>query len=330
MRRLRRILVAIKDPEARRFPAVSKAAQLARAAQAELVLFHALAAPVYLDADISLLNAGLADLERGTQDACRARLEAIARPLRRRGIEVSTSAQWDYPTYEAILREAARCKADLVVAERHAGRHIAAGLLHLTDWELLRLSPVPVLLVKRTAPWKRPVVLAAVDPDHRYGKPARLDAEILAAAAGLSQALKGTLHAVHAFVPLPVASFARGNVISEATLARLQADAANAARGKVQRLLGRLAVPDARRHVIGRHPADVIPQVAANCRANVLVMGMIARSGLKRLLIGNTAERILDRLACDVLIVKPRNLVKPPPRTRRGARYVSIQPAAGV
>jgi len=35
-------------------------------------------------------------------------------------------------------------------------------------------------------------------------------------------------------------------------------------------------------------------------------MGAVSRSALARLLIGNTAERVLDKLSCDVLIVKPR------------------------
>jgi universal stress protein E len=34
-------------------------------------------------------------------------------------------------------------------------------------------------------------------------------------------------------------------------------------------------------------------------------MGAVSRSGLKRLFLGNTAEEVLDKLSCDVLIVKP-------------------------
>jgi universal stress protein E len=37
----------------------------------------------------------------------------------------------------------------------------------------------------------------------------------------------------------------------------------------------------------------------------MLVMGAISRSAVGRLLIGSTAERVLDALPCDVLIVKP-------------------------
>jgi universal stress protein E len=33
-------------------------------------------------------------------------------------------------------------------------------------------------------------------------------------------------------------------------------------------------------------------------------MGAMSRSGLKRIFIGNTAEKVLDSLQCDVLIVR--------------------------
>jgi universal stress protein E len=45
-------------------------------------------------------------------------------------------------------------------------------------------------------------------------------------------------------------------------------------------------------------------------------MGAVSRSALRRLLIGNTAERVLDELGCDVLIVKPRGFKTTVPRRR--------------
>jgi hypothetical protein len=49
-------------------------------------------------------------------------------------------------------------------------------------------------------------------------------------------------------------------------------------------------------------------------------MGAISRSGYKRLLIGNTAERILDELTCDVLVIKPESFRSDIPRASRGVR----------
>jgi len=320
MRSIRRILVAVKDPAAKALPGVLKAAQLGRALDAELVLFQAIG-------EISYPTGDLADAKLSTRDACVERLNTLARRLRHGGTRVTVSAQFDYPGYEAIIREAGRVNADLIVAERHTGRHLAPALLHLTDWELLRRSPKPVLLVKRPEPYRRPVVLAAVDPDHSYGKPRRLDLDIVHVGSRVATAMHGALHAVYAYVPVPLTSFANG-ATSAGEVARVQERSKATAVGKLQRALRTAAVPPSRRHVVGRHAGDAIVQVAADTRCAIVVMGAISRSGVRRLLIGNTAEKVLDHLPCDVLIVKPPHLVKGVPRGRRGARYISFEPLA--
>jgi universal stress protein E len=328
MSAIRCILAAVKDPGARRLAGVRKAARLAAALGAELVLFHAIAEPLYvggIDGDLSPLYDSPPDIERLTLEAQRARLERIAHRLRRTGLKVSVSVAWDYPAYEAIVREACRIGAGLIVAEQHPGRHLAAGLLHLNDWELLRLAPMPVLLVKQARAFRRPVILAAVDPDHAYEKPTRLNQQILRLGAALARALHGALHAGYAYVPLPLTAFSAGALPNEEVIG-LEARATRSARARLQRTVGNVGIPRTRQHVLGRHPVDAIAQLATRTGSSIVVMGAISRSGLKRLLIGNTAERVLDRLACDVLIVKPAGLIKPPARTRRGARYFGVQP----
>jgi len=326
MRRIRRILLAIKDPGARALPALGKAAQIARALDAELVLFQAIDAPLYLD-NYVVPARGVRQLERSMRAAALARLERHTARLRKLGLRVSVCADWDYPAYEAVVRAASREGAELIVAERHAGRHLAAGLLHLTDWELLRLAPLPVLLVKRGGLYRQPRILAAVDPDHRYAKPVQLDREILAAAGLLAGALRGRLHAVHAYSPLPLTAYTRGT-LSQDILDDLQRRSARVAAEKLARLADPAGIPASRRHLIARHPSDAIEQAAVETRSDIVVMGALARSGLKRLLIGNTAERVLDHLPCDLLVVKPGGFRGQVPRRRRGARFLSVPSAS--
>ena len=323
MPHIRRILVAVKDGASGACPAMSKAAHLARALGAELVLFQAISAALQLPGDLAVRPDSFAFAARRGRDACLEQLERIARRLRRAGLEVSVSAEWDFPAYEAVIREAARRRADLIVAERHKGGHLAASLLHPTDWELLRRSPQPVLIVKRAGAYRRPVILAALDPEHSYDKPARLDTDIARIAAALAAVLGGQLHAVHAYGALPATVFARGTVLSDEEVARLESRAEAAAEGRLGRLLRKARVSTPHLHVVGRHPADTIEEFARETGSAIVVMGAIARSGLKRLLIGNTAEKVLDRLPCDVLVVKPAGFKKAVPRSRRGARYVS-------
>jgi universal stress protein E len=325
MRSIRRILVALKDPEAAAAPALVKAAQLAKALGAELELFHAIATPLYVDGYGSS-SLELPQLERSMRARALQGLEKLAAGLKRQRIKVSVAAAWDFPAYEAIIRRANRIKADLIVADQRDGRHLAAGLLHLTDWELLRLSPAAVLLVKTPGPYRRPVVLAAVDPGHTNSKPAKLDERILLTSSIITGALRGTLHALHAYVPFPFAA-EPDVMISQETVKRLQAEAAAAAQRGLDRALRTTRISKVRRHLVGRHPSDAIEQTAREIHSAIVVMGAVSRSGLKRLFIGNTAERVLDQLSCDILVVKPAHFTDRVSRARRGVRMVAAASA---
>ncbi len=131
-------------------------------------------------------------------------LESIAGRGRALGIEVKGSNGVGLSPREAIVR---RTTADGRGPDRRRmprGKRVAPLFaLHLTDWELLRYGPMPVLLVKSRKPYDRPTLLAAVDPTHANAKPARLDDEILDVATALRRTLRGSLRVAHAFVPIP-------------------------------------------------------------------------------------------------------------------------------
>lgn len=52
-------------------------------------------------------------------------------------------------------------------------------------------------------------------------------------------------------------------------------------------------------------------QIITKSRINLLVMGTLARTGIRGVLIGNTAEKILDQVRCSVVAVKPPGFVSP-------------------
>lgn len=184
-----RILVAVKALDGKPLPAVLKAAQLARAYGAQLELFHALATPVYADPVLTSAQ-GMVSLEHELRQNALRRLESIADRLRVHSIKVTVSADWDYPAHEAVVRRAQVIKADLIVASLHSGRHRLPWLLRLTDWELVRQSPIPLLLVKNPRPYRHPAVLVAIDPARAYEKPLQLDKEILRIGRTLTTALR--------------------------------------------------------------------------------------------------------------------------------------------
>jgi universal stress protein E len=327
MRPIRRILVAVKDPGAKSLPAVAKGAQLARAFGAHLELFHGISSPLYIDA--YSYEESIQRIEDRARNQYTARLEKIAAGLRADGLKVDVSATWDFPTYEAIVRRAGRDGSDLIVAERHAKPHILPGLLQLTDWELLRTSPVPVLLVKTPTPYRRPVVLAAVDPADHLSKPAALDREILGLAKTLSRALRGPLHAVNAYDPMPLQPPPR-RLLTEEAVQKVIADTKNAARRSFVRLIGPTKIPKNQCHLVGRHPIDGIEQTARKVHSSIVVIGAVSRSGLRRFFFGNTAEALLDSLNCDMLVVKPPQFAPRVQKRIRGPRLASTTLIPGV
>lgn len=316
----KRILVAIKDPSARTMPAVRKAAQLARASGATLELFHALSETVMVDA-LEARRQSLRDYEHERHAAIMKRLEAVARRIRRHGIEVTTAAEWDYPVAEAIIRRALRSQADMIVAERHATRHVASWMLAYTDWELLRDAPCPVLLVKQARAWHRPVVMTALDPFHQNAKPARLDIALLQAASQLTTGLRGSLRIVHCVPPSILITSA---IMNAPAAVDVTAAVLRKARQALAAEVARVPLPSHQLKVLEGTAREALPAAAKALRADIVVMGAVSRSGLKRLFIGNTAEAVLDALPCDVLIVKPGRFQTKVPRRSRGAQLIAL------
>jgi universal stress protein E len=317
----RKILVAVKDPTASYLPAVDKAARLAKGFGAKLELFHGITEPVM--SEPYLYGAGdIRKIRRETRKACLDRLEKIAAPLREQGLSVTASTDWDFPPHEAIVRHARKHKADLIVAQSHQGRRTAPWALHLTDWELLRTSPVPVLLVKSGANWSDMNVLAAVDPAHRWAKPAKLDSRILSAAAAYTSALKGKLHVMHAYRPMMTGPVPLAGT-SALAIQEFAEGAESRAKQEFKAVVAAYRLPANRLHVVQGAALEAIPRVAQEIGSGLVVMGALSRSGLKRVFIGNTAEQVLNALPCDVLVVKPLDFKTSVPARSRGMHFVS-------
>jgi len=322
---IRRILFAVRDPEAPSQPGILKAIRIAKSFGASLELFHALATPVFRSLQ-PLAGESIDSLRIAAVDRVRNRLARFAAAARKHKVDLQLSASWDFPPHEAIVRRAEKIRADLIVAECHRGRRSRPWLIHLTDWELLRTSALPVLLLKNSRTYQRPVVLAAVDPSHAYSKPARLDADILSAGAQFSVALHGKLHVMHANNPplgmLPLADPSMDAASIAITLDALERQD----RETFDNFMGAMDIAPARKHLVSSPPTRAIPAVARSTKAELVVMGAVSRSGLKRVFIGNTAERVLAALPCDVLVVKPRGTKTRVASKERGMRVVP-QPA---
>lgn len=324
MKPIQRVLVAVKNPDLRRQPGVDKALHIARRLGASVELFNAISTPVFLELE-PLNGRSIPEIRREALALRLARLETIAKRSHKLGVETTCHVAWDFPPHEAIVRRAARIHADLIIAECHEGKRFKPWLLHLTDWELLRLSPRPVLLLKNDKPWGAPVILAAVDPSHAHAKPARLDAAIVDCATLLGKALRGSVELMHANFPASFGAFADDPAMGMSSIAQLYDQQRANSKASFQDFAAKAGIAKSRCHLVDTDPIFGIPHVARKVGASVVVMGALSRSGLKRVFIGNTAERVLEAVPCDVLVIKPVRATPRVGRVARGMRVVSNQ-----
>ena len=221
-----------------------------------------------------------------------------------------------------VIRTVLRDGYDLVIKVAESPDYLPR-LFGSTDMHLLRKCPCPLWLMKPREKVVLEKVLAAVDFDPLPSPnniQDQLNQRILAIASSLANDNGAPLHLVHAWE-----AFAEGRMRARADKdtdvldhywQKEHAIHQGAMAGLVAWL--RRAMDEQRfaRLNLGLHlpkgaAIKIIPQLATDLAAGVVVMGTVARTGIPGLLIGNTAETILDQLTCSVLAVKPPGFVSP-------------------
>ena len=75
-------------------------------------------------------------------------------------------------------------------------------------------------------------------------------------------------------------------------------------REKLDALASATGVDEKHTHQLPGDTKELLPAFARSKGADLVVMGALARWGLKRAILGSTAEKVLDHLPCDILIVR--------------------------
>jgi universal stress protein E len=286
------ILVVIDSIAGHDQPVLERAASLAERSGARLELFTCCYDP---DVDSGRIAESVPSARGRLLEQQRQQLDGLAAPLRNRGCVVSVDVVWDHPFERAIIEKAAAHDYWLVAKDTHHHNLLQRTLLSNVDWHLIRECPAPLLLVKGRKLNREPNVLAAVDPLNEHDKPAALDDRIVTFSADLARVVGGQLHVMHSYAaPLGIE-----------LPADVQKIIAQEHRHAMSKLLDTHAALLCRPHLYEGLTHECLLKAAQEHAADFVVMGAVARRGLKRLFIGSTAERVLDRLPCDLVIIKP-------------------------
>lgn len=299
-------ILCVVDPTVETQPALERAAWLASRTRAELDLLICYYNE-YLSGTRFFDSASLEQARADVLDGYGQRLERLAEPFRRQGLTVRTVAIWDHPLHEGIVRHAAAINADIVFKDTHHHSAVSRAVLTNTDWNLIRSCASPLWLVKPVAMPANPLFIAAIDPMNANDKPAALDDRILATGKRLAGATGGQLHAFHAYDPRIAISSATANAYIPVSLPfdEIENEMRTQHQNRFEELTEFHHIDPASAHLVSGLTHEELPDLALRLGAAVVIMGAVARNRLQRIFIGATAERTLEHLPCDLVVVKP-------------------------
>lgn len=302
-------ILVIVDPTAQQQPALAKGAILARQLKARLDLF---VCDTKAARDQRLGRHLRLSPQASAQEKLVPWLESLAEPLRSQGVEVTTEVVSADPLHAALMERVKHTCAELVIKDTHHHSVAQRTFLTNTDWELIRGCPVPLLLVKPGAWSSAHRIGAALDPGHMDDKPRLLDRCILQEAARFAAALGGEVHPIHAYIPAAMVATATMSV--PPIVIDIPAEALEEERQSKLKELTALTsdyrLPEKNIHLETGGVVEVLCRLTRECGIDIMAMGALSRRGLKRILIGSTAEDVLEQLPCDLLVVKTPNFAE--------------------
>ncbi|HET9106546.1 MAG TPA: universal stress protein [Steroidobacteraceae bacterium] len=294
-------MLALPGAEVMPAPLLDRAGRIARGLQAQVEIFLSLYEPEILQL---LERRELLEERISVRIAGQRReLERSADRLRDQGLSVRVSVRWDYPMFEGVIRQVLRHRPDLLMFPAIRTAEVTPRTLAYREARLIEACPCPLLLLKTPEVYSKGAIVAAVDPLHARETPRDLDEAIVGAAKTLSYALADPpVRIYHAVMPLRPAV---GEIPGAPSLAAQETARRAAAEARIVEMASRHDIPPDCVHVESGRVEASLPIFARESRAQVVVMGAVSRSFPERALFGHTAEKVLDALACDVLVVKP-------------------------
>jgi len=264
-------LFVVFDPTREEQPALERAANIAEGLSSSLHVF------VCIHSDKAASDDGPTEIKRLVAEQQDILDRAVA-SLPDRGIEVSTEVEWGKDWYQAVVRASVERAADLVLksSSKHStGKRI---LNRTSDWTIIRECHCPVLLVKDRSPRDVPRVLAAIDICAKKESYDRLNQNVISFGKQIFNRRGAEVHYVNAFQDFKGVP-------------------------DRQKLIQDTGIESDRIHIKHGTPEKVIVKHAKKLDVSLVVLGNSARTGLSAALMGNTVEKVLDKLKCDVLSI---------------------------
>lgn len=241
-------------------------------------------------------------------------LDTLVQPARDLGLDVTTKVLTGKTSIE-IMREVLTSNHDLVVRVTKGVRSERTGWFGTTSLRLLRKCPCPLWLVRPDSEPRFDTVLTAIDVTPDDQDHARMNKTVMDLGSSVAQYEGGQHHVAYVW------ELFGGRTMRES--ARFLPGEFEEAKHRAEPAVVRtfdafladygLSHESKTAHLIydEQGPGHGVAQLAQEIKTDLVILGTIARQGVSGALIGNTAEHVLDQVACSVLAIKPDGFVSP-------------------
>ena len=237
----------------------------------------------------------------------RADLQKIVATLKNQGIRANSMVVTGKVFIE-IIRMVLRNKHDLVIKKTGIDGGVLSSFGN-EDMQLMRNCPCPVMLLKPTARKAHPVILAAVDPDPINSARDAINRMIIEYTLSIEHSFeKCEIHFIHAW-DIKEGAFSKLGVPGnkKAMSYREKQHRRELVDGVLDKYQWGSNKPKI--HILKGNAKKLIPKLANDLDASLVIMGTVCRTGIPGLIVGNTAESVMNKVNCSILAIKPQNFI---------------------
>ena len=293
------ILIVI-DPEESNYTALERIKEIPATADVDYKV------DLYFDAAPVTARKANSNSLRESIAAKQAAVDKLVTPYKEMGYRITTSVIQIHRLYEDIIKSARDYKADFVFKSVRQHAPLKRMFYTSTDWNLIRMCPTALLLVRDQGTVRGKPVIASVNIDDEDPEHQELNRIVLAQANALAEVLGAKVHLIYAYGPAVVMGDG-----ADPMAYQIAKDKHDAEFKKAKALASANNVLASNTKLREGTPETIVTEYGEEISAGIIVLGTVARNGASGLFIGNTAESMLEKTHRDMFVIKLESFVSP-------------------
>ena len=294
-------------------PAFHQAFQFADKQKADVTLFTTVAELAEMKELSKHSVSSLSLLDKATKQTQK-NLEAYVSELKGQypNISFHTKVGVGIPFIE-IIKEADAISADLIVIDAHRDNRETACKWGSTTRNLMRKSNTPLWAIRLPRNKKPSIkkVVAAIDVTDADAE--QLNIKLMKHAHDFASVNQASLYPCHAWRLESEGYLREWNRSTDLEIAVIAKEMREDRGQRLEALAKPYESSDTPIHItmLEGIPKQVLPDFVNSHDIDLVIMGTVSRTGIAGFLMGNTAERMLDKIQCSVITLKPDEFKSP-------------------